>query len=89
MASKTLNIGDAVQRETIEPKLITTADGATAQVKPPKKKYKLVAFYLEPDQNKALENLKNRLIQEDQGRDKSDLVREAIYDLLAKYKALT
>ena len=51
-------------------------------------KYKLVAVYLELEQNKALENLKNIFIQQDQKRDKSDLVREAVNDLLEKYSKI-
>ena len=46
----------------------------------------LVAFYIHPDQNLALEELKFKSKVTGENRDKSDLVREAIDDLIKKYK---
>ena len=89
MAGKKIFQDETLKPEKYEPKIVTVGGGSKVIKEPrAKDKYKLVAFYLEPAQNKALENLKNRLIQNDQGRDKSDLVREAINDLLTKYKEL-
>jgi len=89
MAGKKLIQDEIIKQETHEPRIIS-AGGESKVLKEPRARdrWKLVAFYLEPDQNKALENLKNAFIQQDKARDKSDLVREAVNDLLEKYKKL-
>ena len=54
--------------------------------KNPKPEKQLVAFYIRPDQNLALEELKFKSKVSGENRDKSDLVREALDDLIKKYK---
>jgi len=58
---------------------------STPKEKAPKDK-QLVAFYIKPAQNMTLEELKFKSKLSGEYRDKSDFVREAIEDLIKKYR---
>jgi hypothetical protein len=87
MAGKRLNIGGAVQRETIEPKLVTTAAGTQAKkTAPPKEDVARITIYFPQWQNIALLELSLEMKKQGQKkRDRSALIAEAISDYLEKH----
>jgi hypothetical protein len=86
MAGKTLNIGQAVEKERFEPKLKGQQDS-----KPVKEKLERikVTFYLNPEDNLILEETKLILKKQGHDKDKSELIREAIGLLSERYTSKT